>query len=123
MSAALHVDHPPQDELLAFGLGTLPPDDSHRVEQHLESCPDCCETMLELKDDTFIELVRKARPATAAHLGPAATLDVALGAVPRSGSAAALPTELRRHARYEILGLLGRGIHQRLRLDARANER
>ena len=52
--------HPKRDELVAFGLGKLEPEEATKIETHLGECESCCETLLDLKDDTFVELVRKA---------------------------------------------------------------
>ncbi|MBC8114371.1 MAG: protein kinase [Candidatus Saccharimonas sp.] len=57
--------HPQKDQLIAFGQGKLAADESSSVEQHLESCRECCETLLDLKDDTFVGLVRIAKSSEA----------------------------------------------------------
>jgi anti-sigma factor RsiW len=92
------ANHPPQQELLEFGLGKLPPDDSQRIEQHLEACPDCCQTVLVLQDDTFVGLVRSSQGKAPATVNADATVDVGVGVVPRH-AAAQLPAELRNHSR------------------------
>ena len=62
--------HPDKDLLVAFGLGQLEPDEATTVESHLEECDRCCETLLDLKDDTFVALVRQARePASIPDAG------------------------------------------------------
>src|SRR5258708_6924285 len=53
--------HPQKDQLIAFGQGKLGAEESSSVESHLEFCRECCETLLDLKDDTFVGLVRIAR--------------------------------------------------------------
>lgn len=103
------ANHPPQSELLEFGLGKLPPDDSQRIEQHLDACPDCSQTVLVLQDDTFVGLVRTSKGKAPATVNADATVDIGVGTVTRFNTAAELPTELRNHSRYEILGLIGRG--------------
>lgn len=52
--------HPKNDELIAFGLGKLESGEATKIEVHLSECEACCETLLDLKDDTFVELVRKS---------------------------------------------------------------
>jgi uncharacterized protein (TIGR03067 family) len=128
--------HPPKDQLMAFGQGKLAADESSQVEQHLGVCPECCETLLDLKDDTFTGLVRAARPAQR-ELPPAVAVvpdldaaddtepgaehsarpdgaDVASAGtvcVPASDAREAgdLPIELANHPRYRIVELIGRG--------------
>ena len=56
-------DHPQKEQLIAFGQGKLAADESSSVEQHLEVCRECCETLLDLKDDTFVGLVKIAQPS------------------------------------------------------------
>lgn len=129
--------HPAKDQLIAFGQGRLPEDESSKVEQHLEICPECCETMLDLKDDTFVGLVKVARLAesdgapdlNSINSGEITAQDTALNSMPSShrtgyeseqaatllGSTEEesvldeLPSELADHPRYRIVGLLGRG--------------
>jgi serine/threonine protein kinase len=50
--------HPDQKVLAEFGLGRLDPSESSWIEEHLGECPTCCDTLLNLKDDTFTGLVR-----------------------------------------------------------------
>ena len=45
--------HPEKDELLAFAQGRLGPDGINGIEQHLQGCQACCDTLLSLGDDTF----------------------------------------------------------------------
>jgi len=117
--------HPPKDQLIAFGQGKLVDEEASRVAQHLEVCRECCETLLDLKDDTFTGLVRNAKAsepvADAASVrtdpGPdascvghgiaeAATLAVQSG---EPLAANELPIELAEHPRYRIVELIGRG--------------
>ncbi len=100
--------HPPKEQLVAFGLGKLDPPEAARIEEHLEACPDCCATVLELQDDTFVGLVRQCE-AAAPPEPSGATLDLPAGASASGIAAAELPAALRSHGRYEILELVGRG--------------
>ena len=89
---------------MAFGLGRLEPALAEDIESHLENCQSCCDTLLNLGDDTFAGLVRKSSAAAAT----AQTIAVP-GTVGDNVDGAGLPRELREHARYEIVRLLGRG--------------
>ena len=51
-------EHPPRQELVDFGLGKLGPDQTSQIEQHLDHCEECHDTLLNLADDTFTGLVR-----------------------------------------------------------------
>lgn len=132
----MSLNHPAKDLLIAFGQGKLAADESSQVEQHLEVCRDCCETLLDLKDDTFVGLVKIANVADAASVGIVARTasdsvgrnsktdagSVGHGARHDSEHAATvlvqsgepigpeeLPAELVDHPRYRIVELIGRG--------------
>jgi len=51
--------HPARDTLAAYGLGKLEPPDADVVETHIAECEVCCETLLDLQNDTFADLVRR----------------------------------------------------------------
>jgi len=53
-------EHPTKDELSGFVLGTLPPDSTDSVAQHIERCPPCHETVFELDahKDTLLQGLR-----------------------------------------------------------------
>src|SRR6185312_3693793 len=106
--------HLPKEQLIAFGQGLLDGEAADQVEQHLEVCPECCETLLDLKADTFVDLVRNARghladEVTDHHLGrdsdPAATAF----AGKTDEWTQQLPIQLTQHPRYRIVELIGRG--------------
>lgn len=102
--------HPHKDQLIAFGQGKLVAEEQSLVEQHLEACPACCETLLDLKDDTFVELVKFAKPTSAPSGSQAPAHEVTV--LVQSGEPTApddLPAELRNHPRYRIVELIGRG--------------
>jgi serine/threonine protein kinase/WD40 repeat protein len=116
--------HPPQDQLEAYGRGKLDEAESSQIEKHLEECEDCTGTVVNLKDDTFIKLVREtpradatvppepaAKPACAEPTTPDATIaiDAAAPTSTSTGRLDELPRELREHPRYEVLELIGRG--------------
>ncbi len=121
----MSLDHPQKEQLIAFGQGKLTADESTSVEQHLEVCRVCCETLLDLKDDTFVGLVKIAQPSDV--VADAASVRTDLGAdascighdsahsatlLVQSGepvSVDELPIELRDHPRYRIVELIGRG--------------
>ena len=47
------IVHPESGDLVAFGLGKLDSEKASLIETHLADCQTCCETMLDLKDDTL----------------------------------------------------------------------
>ena len=101
--------HPEKDQLVAFGLGKLDPAEASQIEQHLEACQDCCSTILNLQDDTFVGLVRVSQPASAAPDQSGVTLAVPAGSGAAQPAVAELPAVLKAHDRYEIQELIGRG--------------
>lgn len=116
--------HPQKSQLIAFGQGKLAAEELSQVESHLGVCRECCETLLDLKDDTFVGLVRIAKPEVVpepASVGtdpgagssegvrkplPEATVVAQAG---ETVSADELPVELAEHPRYRIVELIGRG--------------
>jgi len=102
--------HPPKDRLRAFGLGQLDSAEAEEVAEHLDRCRDCSETMAGLEDDTFVSLVRKSPgPLADQQAEIQATIDSQSGVTGEANTLAELPPELRRHPRYEIVELIGRG--------------
>jgi serine/threonine protein kinase len=116
--------HPDTDQLVAFGMGRLDPEAASTIESHLDKCPTCCETLLDLKDDTFIGLLRSApHPGSdvQAQMQQEASrtqgegdaeepLDATLVLTDRRDTPAGeLPPQLAGHPRYHIVGLIGRG--------------
>jgi hypothetical protein len=122
------LTHPEKDDLVAFGLGKLTPDEVTEIEHHLEECEACCETLLDLKDDTFVELVRtsplpaKSSNQTESEAGSGSkeptigyVTDEAVSSATMLVEASAaigrahLPAQLQDHARYRIIELIGNG--------------
>lgn len=100
------LTHPTHAELQAFSLGQLPPQASAAIETHITECPSCCNTLLGISDeDTFVALLKEAEEAS-----DDATIAQHLTASSESGDAAAdIPESLFDHARYRVVGLVGKG--------------
>ncbi|HUG18350.1 MAG TPA: protein kinase, partial [Planctomycetaceae bacterium] len=113
------ANHPQPEALIDFGLGKLDAEKSSAIEEHLSECEDCCETLLNLQDDTFTGLVRSLPKPSAKT-----SHDVTDGAVEREESGNAptmlvssdesdeiseLPAELKNHPRYRIVEQIGKG--------------
>src|SRR5690606_33294192 len=91
-------------------LGRLEQDQAMAIESHLEECDACCETLLDLKDDTFVALVRESPEAVTADGAEDPSHDQTLVAPPsEEAKPAGLPEELTNHPRYRVLELIGRG--------------
>lgn len=98
------VIHPSPDELSAFNLGQIPDAEASFIEQHLEACESCCDTLLGLASvDTFIDLLQRARGEISQE-----TI-VPEEPAQRVSSDPEIPWQLARHPRYEIQGLIGKG--------------
>ena len=98
--------HPSKAELSAFSLGQLATEAAEQVEQHINTCSPCCETMLGLSsEDTFVELLQGARKLAnnATTSTSQAIEDV------RPNNSAEIPAPLADHSRYEIQNLIGSG--------------
>jgi anti-sigma factor RsiW len=100
------LTHPTQEKLSAFSLGQLPSEEAAVIEAHVTECQPCCETLLNVSDeDTFVELLKEADRAP-----DEATVDLNINALSRSREATAeIPPSLLDHARYRVVGLVGRG--------------
>ncbi len=120
--------HPSLDQLAAFDLGRLRPEEWSELERHVAQCEVCCRKLEALPDDPLVALLRASAGTVgltppARLLGtdwksilpkPADTidLDIARRDTPSSPVAPAgpeVPAELTDHPRYRILGLLGAG--------------
>jgi hypothetical protein len=87
--------HPSVGRLQAFHRGTVAPGEWAAIEDHLASCPACGQTLANLPDLTFNEVVQEL-------------LDEA-GTPLAQTSAAGIPAPLVDHPRYEVLRPLGAG--------------
>jgi serine/threonine protein kinase len=95
--------HPSREQLSAYNLGQMPPDEAATIESHISECERCCDTIVSLSsDDTFVGLLKEAR-----QLPTDQTAD-SIGATP-SSLCQDIPVQLAQHPRYEILGLIGKG--------------
>src|SRR3954464_13774370 len=52
--------HPRDDQLRLFGIGQMDATEAVVVEEHVASCPVCCQTLKGLASDTLINLLREA---------------------------------------------------------------
>lgn len=99
-------DHPQHQQLIDFGLGKLGPGQTSEIEEHLDHCDVCHETLLNLNDDTFTGLVRSLPDPGNDMSGHAATMVVQNC---ESSGSSELPAELRDHPRYRVIEQIGRG--------------
>src|SRR5690242_14777279 len=96
--------HPSAQALAQFGNGRLPEAEALAVAGHLESCPDCRQTVAGLPPDSFLDKVRAARPVAATPTEPTTPTgpspvrpeSVANAAGP-GGAAQGIPPELTGH--------------------------
>ena len=100
--------HPERDKLSAFVLGDLPEDEAKHVEVHISECDTCCETLLNLENDTFADLVVRAKdiqiqPDETEHISGVSEGD---DDFERAGD---LVLQLSDHPKYRTAELLGRG--------------
>jgi hypothetical protein len=110
--------HPAAEQLAAYGLGKLSEADTAAVAGHLEACDACRRTVEGVPPDSFIGMVRSAKPAAPqATPAPAAApsllgTSASLAGDPPPPAADAppdLPPELAVHPRFRIVRELGRG--------------
>jgi serine/threonine protein kinase len=97
--------HPSREQLSAYNLGQLPPDEASTIESHISECEPCCDTILSLSsDDTFVGLLKEAR-----LLPVDPTLEHDSREAKPSSLYGDIPPELAEHPRYEIVRLIGKG--------------
>jgi hypothetical protein len=97
--------HPRTEELGAYSLGQLPPEEAAIIESHISECQSCCETIVSLSsDDTFVGLLKEARQLPADQ-----TVDLDGVPIQPSSTLPDVPAPLAEHPRYEIVGLIGKG--------------
>jgi WD40 repeat protein/serine/threonine protein kinase len=120
-----HQTHPSREQLTAFTAGKLNAVESDEIEQHLSGCDSCCHLLTDLPDedtltgllrddtsvspdetDSFAQTIVHAPKASTNAPHDQATL---LPEGDTAGPPLDLPPELREHARYRIVRLLGRG--------------
>jgi serine/threonine protein kinase len=104
-------DHPPPEQLPAFGLGLLAPDQTAAIESHVAECQVCSQALLSVPDDALVARLREAvatgGDGLASHAASTATsggpdLEATNGLPPA-------PPELAAHPRYRVDKLLGAG--------------
>ncbi len=104
------MTHPSREELSAYSLGQLPQDRAVVIDSHISECGSCCQTLVGLSsDDTFVALLQEAKQLPKDQLPTDQTVDI--GDVPADPSSALqeVPAPLAKHARYEIVSLIGKG--------------
>jgi serine/threonine-protein kinase len=95
--------HPAPEQLEAFALGRLSADEQAVVEQHITSCPECCQHLRAVPDDSLLGCLRAGRtPPVGGGETMMAHDSLTVGGVD------ALP-ELLNHPRYRLLRKLGAG--------------
>jgi tRNA A-37 threonylcarbamoyl transferase component Bud32 len=98
--------HPGPEQLAAFRLGKVSPEELTEIERHLASCPACCASLKGLPDDSLIVLMRRPLPAWTPQ--PDAG-DRTCVTETHPAPADERPAELEGHTRYQVLALIGSG--------------
>jgi hypothetical protein len=52
------TQHPTFDQLTAFDLGRLPPNEHEEIERHIALCMVCCNRLEDIADDDLVTLMR-----------------------------------------------------------------
>src|SRR5262249_15366520 len=113
---AVQLEHPSAEQLTAFGLGKLGPDEQAAVESHVAQCDTCCERLRSLPGDGLVALVREvseppARAPERSRRLAALALPETVGdvAAPCPSRPREIPAGLAAHPRYDVEALLGAG--------------
>ena len=96
--------HPPRDQLVAFGQGRLDAELAESIADHVADCDSCCEVLSEVPSDTLGDQVRAADADT--------TIDIRTGKSitrPAGEDRTEVPADLVDHPRYRIVRVLGAG--------------
>ena len=110
--------HPAPPRLERFARGELDLKEIDEIQQHLAICDSCCHALEQIPDDSFLGLVRQAKP-TFEHVvdndGDANPTETALDVQdqtvfpPNDRATCEVPPELAGHPRYRILAKIGKG--------------
>lgn len=100
---------PTTEQLHAFGLGKLSPEEVEALASHVDQCDSCCQKLASVSRDTLVERVQAARRSddsmetrlAGSHSTEDGNFSVA--------SSAAVPRELQDHPKFRILEVLGQG--------------
>lgn len=108
MEVNSQIAHPELDRLLAYTRGELNETNERQIESHLDECEPCCRKLDGMSDDTIVHLLRDT---AASDTGPTGSSTLSVGATPTGDPirSEAIPTELRDHPKYDVLGSLGHG--------------
>ena len=103
------TNHPSVEELTAFNVGLLPPENASIVERHISDCEPCCETLLNLaSDDTFVGLLQHAEDSEdALTMNHRSSSDLAGSIAP--SSVESMQNLFADHPRYEVISRIARG--------------
>ena len=102
--------HPSVEELTAFNIGLLAPDNASIVESHISNCEPCCETLLNLSsdDDTFIGMLQQTdSPDDRLTMAVSHSADSLESSA--SGSDNSIKDLFADHPRYEVISRIARG--------------
>ena len=95
------IVHPELEALRAFAVGDLSEIEAKDVEVHIAECETCCETLLNLENDTFIDLVVRSKDVQLESQRETEDVHHSSVATPDSVDEADLLTELANHPRYQ----------------------
>jgi WD40 repeat protein len=102
--------HPGLDQLAAFRVGNVSPEELTAIERHLAGCPGCCRGLKSLPDDALVQVLRQSFAAnTMPSTDTPAEHQDRPGDAPPPPAAEAVPPALVAHPRYRVAGLLGAG--------------
>ena len=101
--------HPSVEELTAFNIGLLPPENASLVESHISDCAPCCETLLNLcSDDTFVGMLQKADDPDDEMTKDFSSSEASLAST-SSSSDESIKNLFANHPRYEVINRIARG--------------
>jgi len=103
-------DHLLPEQLSAFGLGLLDPEQTTAFESHVAECEECCKAILSVPDDALVSKLRHVVSVGSNGVASAGTKAVSgEPAVDSEAGSPPLPLELASHSRYRVERLLGAG--------------
>ncbi|HKB39829.1 MAG TPA: serine/threonine-protein kinase, partial [Gemmataceae bacterium] len=101
--------HPNLEQLTAFDLGQLGPEEWSAVAAHVAACAECCARLEALPEDTLVSLLRSTADLARSRQPDTGDYTASEGSLSEPRADQPVPPELANHPRYRVCGVIGSG--------------